>query len=100
MDTSEASAVVAPSVLTFAPKKAKRPTAEALEAAFDYFEGPEDDREREALNQERCLRSVRFLLTYCSEMGNEALPGDVAYGLAQALGVCLDRLPYARRKAD
>lgn len=61
-----------------------------IDQAFDYFYGSED--ECNLLNSERGVRAVAYLLTYCSEMGNEPLDGDAAVGLARILNYCASDL--------
>jgi hypothetical protein len=67
--------------------RAKRRAIEkySVEEAFDYYYGPKAADAHDALNEERAIRAVAFLLTYCSEHGNESLDGNSANGLARIL---------------
>ncbi|MGH9735979.1 MAG: hypothetical protein ACRD8A_15470 [Candidatus Acidiferrales bacterium] len=81
-----------------------------IEEAFDYFHVPREKRrpgrefspEGSELNDERCVRSVAFLLNYLSSAGNDDVHGMVAYGLGQILECCADesfRVAKFARKA-
>lgn len=67
-----------------------------LEEAFDYFHISEDDRDPSvsSRNLERVVRSVAFLLEWCSEHGNESVEGFTAHGLARILDRCANRLNF------
>ena len=75
------------------PKKSPRklsmrrpkPERYTVEEAFDYFYGPTSSDEHDALNEQRVIRAVAFLLTYCSQHGNESVDGNLANGLARIL---------------
>jgi hypothetical protein len=68
-------------------RAAKRRTADTytVKQAFDYFYGPTSSDAHESLNDERAIRAVAFLLTYCSAQGNETVDGFAANGLARIL---------------
>jgi hypothetical protein len=68
-------------------RAAKRRTAGmyTVEQAFDYFYGPTSSDARTELNDERAIRAVAFLLSYCSEHGNQSIDGNAANGLARIL---------------
>jgi hypothetical protein len=63
-----------------------------IEQAFNYFYGPEEDAKCEEFNNERGVRAVAYLLTYCSQYGNESLDGDAAMGLARVLKCCASEI--------
>jgi hypothetical protein len=57
-----------------------------LEEAFNfYFTAIDDDTLYSALNLERAVRAVAFLLHWCSETGNEPVEGNAANGLGYIL---------------
>jgi hypothetical protein len=63
-----------------------------LTDAFDYFNvGDKDEPSSCAINDERCVRAVAFLLHYLSHHGNEPVAGWIAHGLAHVLEECADR---------
>jgi hypothetical protein len=64
----------------------------SVEQAFDYFYGPTSSDAHDKLNQERAIRAVAFLLTYCSEHGNRSLDGFAANGLARILELSATRI--------
>ncbi len=68
-------------------RAAKHRTAEkyTMEKAFDYFYGPTSSDAHTELNDERAIRAVAFLLSYCSEHGNQNVDGWAANGLARIL---------------
>ena len=64
--------------------------------AFDYFMAPNSGNgssdERDALNIERSIRAVGFLLNMCSDMGNRDMEGNAANGLGYVLNHVADQL--------
>jgi hypothetical protein len=69
-----------------------------IEQAFNYFYGPEENVECEQFNTERGIRAVGYLLTFCSQYGNEALEGDAAVGLARILECCASELARSKSR--
>src|SRR5271170_3442240 len=72
------------------------PKKYTVEQAFDYSIAPlrEDDGENEFQN-ERCARSIAFLLHYLSKYGNEGVDGITASGLGNALEQCAHNMAHA-----
>jgi hypothetical protein len=70
-----------------------------LAEAFDYFQGPSDREQHDRLNVERGLRSVAFLLTWCSDIGNQPVDGNAANGLARILELCADRAAFSGKSS-
>lgn len=60
--------------------------------AFDFFFGPQDRDAHEQFNDERGIRAVAFILTYCSQIGNNVVDGYAANGLARILEYCASRI--------
>ncbi len=58
-----------------------------INEAFDYFCDTEEGDENE-----RCVLAVAYLLTFCSQGGNESLDGDAAIGLARVLKSCASEM--------
>jgi len=69
------------------------PEKYTIAQAFDYFYGISDGRweQFDALNDERALRAVAFLLSYCTQHGNKLLDGNAANGLARIVEYCAER---------
>jgi len=72
-------------------KRPAQPEKYTVAQAFDYFYGPHSSDEHDTLNDERALRAVAFLLTYCSQQGNQLLDGNAANGLARVVEFCAAR---------
>jgi len=72
-------------------RRSAQPAKYTVAQAFDYFYGPRSRGEHDALNHERGIRAVAFLLTYCSEIGNEMIDGNATNGLARILEFCATR---------
>lgn len=49
----------------------------SIESAFSY------SQQHDTLDLEKCLRSVSYLLEWCSDVGNQEVDGFAAQGLAQ-----------------
>ena len=67
----------------------------SLEEAFSWFY-EFDGMDQGAVNLERGVRAVAFLLTWCSEIGNEPVDGNAANGLARILDCCADYIKRSR----
>lgn len=65
------------------------PAKFTIEDAFNFFRTPYDsDRGEIEFQNERCVRSVAYLLHYACDYGNKDLRGDIASGLGHVLEKC------------
>jgi hypothetical protein len=76
-------------------RKSHQPPKYTIAEAFDYFHGPTEEEGNSEFQNERCVRSVAYLLEYLSNHGNQAVPGDEASGLGGVLASCADHMSRA-----
>jgi hypothetical protein len=79
------------------PVKPPAPQKFTLAQAFDYYYGVGSSEQCDYLNDERSIRAAAFLLTYCSQHGNEMIDGNAANGLARILEHCASRMAMDHR---
>jgi hypothetical protein len=68
--------------------------------AFDYYYGPTGMDEHEQFNDERGIRAAAYLLSYCSQHGNEMVDGNAVNGLARILEFCASRVGFTPRPPE
>jgi hypothetical protein len=84
-------------------RKSHQPAKYTIADAFDYFNGPVGaERGEYDFQNERCVRSVAYLLEYLSNHGNQRIQGADASGLGGVLVFCANQMARAAtwRKAE
>jgi hypothetical protein len=77
-------------------RKQPRPAKYSIEDAFNYFNAPYgSDRGEGEFQNERCVRSVAYLLHYLSNYGNSDVDGSAVTGLGRALEACAEEMARA-----
>jgi hypothetical protein len=76
-------------------RKPTQPTKYTIADAFNYFCGPTEERGGSEFQNERCVRSVAYLLEYLSNHGNSDVAGTEVSGLGGVLAFCADAMARA-----
>ena len=78
-----------------------KPAKFTIDEAFNFFCTPYDSGQGEIeFQNERCVRSVAYLLHYASDYGNKDVRGGVADGLGDVLEKCASGIALGRERQE